>query len=295
MAARKGWILGIIIFSSMILLIFVIFFMMAKISARGDFNLAGIGSKIALIELKGVIYNSRPIVRQFEKYRKDESVKAVVFRIDSPGGGVAESQEIYEAAKKTREAGKVVVASMGSVAASGGYYVACGTDTIVANPGTTTGSIGVIAEIPNAKRLLEKIGIDFTVIKSGQFKDTGSPFKEMTPTERKYLQSLIDDAFEQFASVVATERRMSREEVSKIADGRVFTGQQAKENGLIDVIGTYQDAIDLAATMAGLTGEPKLIREKREKFTLFDLLFLDLGEKINSLQSWPRIKYLMMY
>lgn len=295
MAAKKGWTLGLIIFISMILLIFIIIFMMVRISAKGDFDFANVGNKIAIIELKGVITNSRPIVRQFERYRKDKSIKAIIFRIDSPGGGVAASQEIYDAVKKARDSGKIIVASMGSVAASGGYYVACAADTIVANPGTTTGSIGVIAEIANIKKLLEKIGIDFIVIKSGPFKDTGSPYREMTTTERKHLQSWIDDAYAQFTKVVATERGMSLEEVSKVADGRVFTGQQAQENGLIDVLGTYEDAIELAAEMAGMTGEPKLVKQKRKKITILDLLFLDIGEKIDRLQGWPKIKYQMIY
>ncbi|MBN1352335.1 signal peptide peptidase SppA [candidate division KSB1 bacterium] len=294
MSARKGWLVGLIIVAVMFFMIFVILVMMMGISFQGDFDIAGMGNKIAVIELQGVIYNSQRIVTQFEKYRKDESIAAIVFRIDSPGGGVAESQEIYEAVKKSRNAGKNVVVSMGSVAASGGYYIACGADTIVANPGTTTGSIGVIAEIPNTKALMDKIGIRFNIVKSGRFKDTGSPFRDITSEERAYLQGWIDDAYHQFVNVISEERKMDVEDVLKLADGRVFTGKQAESNGLIDVLGTYQDAIHIAAQMAGLSGEPNVVREKRKKVTLFDLLFMDMDEVFNMIQGGPRLKYQMI-
>jgi protease-4 len=231
------------------------------------------GGNVGVIELLGPIYDSGRLVRQFEAYGKDKSVKAILFRIDSPGGFVAPSQEIYEAARRVREGGKPVVASMGNVAASGGYYAACGADTIMANPGSTTGSIGVVAEFVNLEKLLDNIGVRFETVKSGRFKDTGSPYRDLTADDRAYLQSWIDDAYGQFVDVVARERRMTPEQVRRIADGRVFTGRQAQSLGLVDALGDYHDAVRLAGRMAGIKGEPELVRWRVRRVTLFDLLF----------------------
>ena len=228
---------------------------------------------VGIVELLGPIYDSERIVRQFETFGDQKSVKAIVFRIDSPGGLVAPSQEIYEAVKRVRDGKKPVVVSMGSVAASGGYYVACGADTIMANPGTTTGSIGVVAEFLNLQKLMEKIGVRFETVKSGKFKDTGSPHRDLTEEDRAYLQSWIDDAYEQFVGVVSRERHLSKTEVLKLADGRAFTGQQAKSLGLVDTLGDYRAAIRLAARMGKIKGEPELIRWHLRRITLFDLLF----------------------
>jgi protease-4 len=253
------------------------------------------GSKIAVVELSGTIYDSRSIVRQFKYYRRDRSIKGIVFHINSPGGGVAASQEIYEEVKKTRDKDKVIIASMSSVAASGGYYVALGADKIMANPGTTTGSIGVIAEIPNLRRLLDKVGIDFTVIKSGQFKDTGSPYRGMTGAERAYLQRWVDDAFDQFVDAVAEGRNMERKQVLSAADGRIFTGKQALSLGLVDTLGTYEDAVRLVADLVGIKGEPRIVKERKRSMTLFDLLTQDVRGLLNSVQAWPRLKYQMTF
>jgi len=261
----------------------------------GNMTLSTSGSKIAVVELNGTILDSRSIVRQFKNYRRDRSIKAIVFHINSPGGGVAASQEIFEEVNKTRKKGKYIIASMSSVAASGGYYVAVGANKIMANPGTTTGSIGVIAEIPNVRRLMEKIGVDFTVIKSGKFKDTGSPYRGMTSGERAYLQSWVDDAFDQFVDAVVQGRNMERSEVLKVADGRVFTGKQAYGLGLVDTLGTYEDAIRLAAVEVGIEGEPRLVKEQRRRVTFFDLFFQDVRHLFNEIQSWPRLKYQMVF
>ena len=241
--------------------------------ADDGINLSSGGDKVAVVELMGPIYDSRSIVRQFKLYGEHESVKAILFRIDSPGGGVAAAQEIYEVVKRIRDEGKPIIASMGSVAASGGYYVACGADTIMANPGTTTGSIGVIAQFPNVSQLMDKIGIKFETIKSGRYKDTGSPYRDVTPLDRRHLQSWVDDAFHQFVDVVALERNMPERYVLRVADGRVFTGKQAQQEGLIDLLGDYQTAIQLAAEMGEIEGEPTIVRERRRRITLFDLLF----------------------
>jgi protease-4 len=180
---------------------------------------------------------------------------------------------------------------MGSVAASGGYYIACAADTIVANPGTTTGSIGVIMEMMNATELLNKIGIRFDVIKSGRYKDSGSPFRPMTDDDRKYFQRYVDDAYEQFVGVVATERELEKSEVLKLADGRVFTGQQALEMGLIDLTGTYQEALALAAEVTNIEGKPHVVTPRKRKVTIWDILFGDLEQHLIRLQTLPVLRY----
>lgn len=253
-------------------------------------SLPSTGEKVGVIELIGPIYDSSRMVRQFEQMGKQRSIKAIVFRIDSPGGGVAASQEIYEAVKRVRDSGKPVVASFGSVSASGGYYVACGADTIVANPGTTTGSIGVIAEFMNAADLLKKIGIQFQIIKSGRFKDTGSSHRELTEADKAYLQSWIDDAYDQFVTVVQIERNLSGDAVKRLADGRVFTGRQAFENGLVDVIGDYNTAIDIAAEMAGIDGKPDLVKIGKRNVTVFDLFFQQIEGVLRGLNG-ASLKY----
>ncbi|MBC7188218.1 MAG: signal peptide peptidase SppA [Calditrichaeota bacterium] len=260
-------------------------------SAGGEaMGFPSFGAKVAVVELTGTIVDPRPVVRQLKQYRRDGSIKAIVLRIESPGGGVAASQEIYEEVRKTREAGKVIVASLGSVAASGGYYVAVGATRIMANPGTTTGSIGVIAEIPNIRRLLDKLGIGFTVIKSGKFKDTGSPYRELTDAERAYLQQWVDDAFAQFLDAVVEGRKMERAQVLALADGRVFTGLQAVRSGLVDTLGTFEDALRLAADLAGIKGEPRIVRQER-RLRLIDLLFQNARLFIEALERWPRLSY----
>lgn len=294
MASKQGWIIGFIVLASIIFLIFALSLVISNIGKRAHYEVTS-GSHIALVEVKGVIFSAEDVVRQFEKYAKDKSVKGIVLRIESPGGGIAAAEEIYQKVKQVRDAGKVVVASMGSVAASGGYYIACGADTIMANLGTITGSIGVISEIPNTAGLMSKLGIRFEVIKSGKYKDTGSPHRPMSEEEKRYMQNLIDDAFAQFVDVVATERKMDRATVLRYADGRVFTGQQALAYALIDTIGTYEDAINLTGKLAGISGKPKTIKERKRKITIFDLLFQDVRLIFDSLQSWPRVKYQLVF
>jgi len=294
MAKKQDWIIGGIIFGAIfICTIFFIIFML-QIGGKSDMTLSGAGEKVAIIELEGVIYSSENMVRQFKKFGKDETVKAIVFRINSPGGGIAASQEIYEHVKRVRDNGKPIVVSMGSVAASGGYYVALGADTIMANPGTTTGSIGVIAEFPNFRKLLDKIGISITVIKSGNFKDAGSPYREIKPEEMAYFQSWIDNGYDQFVSTVVNERQLSRDTVLKLADGRVYSGEQALTYNLIDTLGTFDDAINLAAEMGGIKGEPKVIRDRLRKMTMFEMLTEDAEVLLSRhLSLWPQMKYMM--
>jgi len=232
--------------------------------------------QIASLELEGVISDSQEFVDQLKDYGNRSGIQAVVLRINSPGGGVAASQEIFQALKKFREeTKKKVVVSMSSVAASGGYYIACGADRIYANPGTITGSIGVIAEWYNYGDLLRWAKMQNVVVKSGVFKDSPSPTRPLTEEERAYFQALINDMYAQFVTAVATSRKMRDEDVRKLADGRVFTGQQAKMDGLVDEVGTYQDAVAAAARMAGIKGSPKILRPTKRKLSILDLMLGD--------------------
>lgn len=272
---RKDWLIGLGVAFALVL---AILWMAGRASksrsgAAESVHFSAGGGNVGVVELLGPIYESERIVKQFETFGEEKSIKAIVFRIDSPGGLVVPSQEIYEAVRRVRDGGKPVVASMGNLAASGGYYAACGADTLMANPGTTTGSIGVVAEFLNLQKLMNKIGVTFETVKSGKFKDTGSPHRELTPEDRVYLQSWIDDAFGQFVDVVARERRLSKTAVMKIADGRVFTGRQAKALGLVDLLGDYRDAVRLAGRLGKIKGEPELVRWRTRRITLFDLLF----------------------
>ena len=293
MARGRDWFLGFLLVAA--LGIFIFFVISIFWSAPEDgFELAA-GRHIGLVKVEGVILESEGVVKEIERFGDDDNAAALIVRIDSPGGGVAASQEIYEAVKKVRDDGKFVIASMASVAASGGYYLACGADTIMANPGTTTGSIGVIAEMINTTELLNKIGVKFEVIKSGKYKDSGSPWRPMTEEDRRYFQSYVDDAYDQFVEVVAKERGLEKSEIMKFADGRVFTGQQALANRLIDVLGTYQDAVALAAQAVGLEGRPRVVTPRKRRVTMFDLLFGDLEQYWIRLHTLPVLRYQMVW
>jgi protease IV len=273
-----------------ILACIVIGFVMLMVYVVGDWGeetetlAAGSGQKIAVVELKGEITSAENIVRQIKKYREQRGVKAILLRIDSPGGGVVPSQEMYEEVRKTRDGGKPVVISMGSLAASGGYYVACGGSRIVANRGTLTGSIGVVSQFLQLKDLLGKVGVDLKTIKSGKLKDAGSSTRKMTEADEKYFQGLIDEVYGQFTSVVESERNLSHAEVLAIADGRVFTGERAVEIGLVDTIGTYEDAISITAGLAGIEGRPTIVRERKRR-SMLDGLAGDVAEGLASVKQ----------
>lgn len=250
-------------------------------------------NQVASLELEGVILDSQEFVDQLEDYGKRSGVRSVVIRINSPGGGVAASQEIFEAIKKFRsETEKKVVVSMASVAASGGYYVACAADKIFANPGSITGSIGVIAEWYNYGDLLQWAKLQNVVFKSGELKDAGSATRPLSEEENAFFQSLIDNIHSQFVSAVADSRNMEEEAVRMLADGRVFTGLQAKSNHLVDEIGTLQDAIEAAAKMAGISGPPKILKPMKKDISLLDLI---LGARaplsLNSDSSGAHIRF----
>jgi protease IV len=228
------------------------------------------GDKIAVVEIHGVITQSFPVIDEIHQHLADDAVKAIILRIDSPGGGVGPSQEIYREVLKAKQKKKMVT-SMGAVAASGGYYVACASDLIVANPGTITGSIGVIMQFSNFEELLKKIGVKGVVLKSGEHKDIGSPFREMTPEEKKIMQETLDNVHQQFIRAVADGRNLDPAKVLPIADGRIMTGEQAKQLGLVDKMGNLDDAIEEAAKLVGIEGRPHVLYPKK-KFTLWELL-----------------------
>jgi protease IV len=253
--------------------------------------------KVAVIRVEGVIMDSQVTVGELKRFSENPSVKAIVLRIDSPGGGVVPSQEIYDAIRQVRsKTSKTVIASMGNVAASGGYYIAAATDRIVANPGTLTGSIGVIMETANVEGLLQKIGVEGVVIKSGKFKDVGSPLRKMSEEERGLMQSVMDDVHKQFIEAVAEGRAMELTEAQGLADGRIFTGRQAKDAKLVDELGNLDDAIQLAADAAGIEGEPKVV-EPRRRFSVRELLESQFAGLFPKLDFHPGIsmKYLMAF
>ncbi|MFZ1976558.1 MAG: signal peptide peptidase SppA [Bacteroidota bacterium] len=284
MSKTAKWILGIL--GILILLFGLIALSVVSwlFSDEEDTSVSTSGSKIAVIELKEKITGSEDIVRQFKKYRENNSVKAIVFRVESPGGGVVASQEIYEEAKKTRDGGKPVIVSMGSEAASGGYYVSCGASKIVANPGTLTGSIGVIMEFLHYHDLMAKIGLDETTIKTGKLKDAGSPFRKTTVEEKAYFKMLVADVYDQFVDVVAKERKLDRKYVEKYADGRVFTGRQAVELGFVDTLGTMEDAVNIAALLGGIKGRPTVVKEVKHK-SFMDRIFGDAASDLSQLKN----------
>jgi protease-4 len=225
--------------------------------------------KVALVKVEGLLTTSAAIVEELNDYAEDPSIKAIIIRIDSPGGGVVVSQEIYNAVKKAKKDGKKVVVSMGTVAASGGYYVAAAADKIVANPGTLTGSLGVKMEFANIEKLLDKIGVKGTVVKAGAYKDIGSPYRDMTVQEKKLLQDVIDDVHNQFIEAIVEGRNLPIADVKAIADGRIFTGRQALKLKLVDQLGDLSDSIRVAGELAGIKGKPQVV-EKRKKMPFLD-------------------------
>lgn len=269
----------------------IVFALIAVLSLMVTFtHKVPIGEKVALIRIEGMIIDSANVIDELKEYAKDSSVKAIVIRVDSPGGAVAPSQEIYEEIRKIKEHKKVVV-SMGSVAASGGYYISAPADKIVANAGTLTGSIGVIMEIPNVGGLMEKIGVETQIIKSGRHKDMASAFRSLSPEEKQILQTVLDDVHDQFIRAVSEGREMNFEEIKSLADGRVFTGRMAKDLGLVDELGNLQDAVMLAGKLTGIEGEPKVV-SKKEEFSIFDMIRGSLPEKlIGNAFSGIQLKY----
>ncbi len=284
-----------------IVVLAVVFFLLLILGTLFQKTLPGLGGRVALIEVKGVIYDVSPLIRELHVYRDDPTVKAIVVRIDSGGGSAAASQELYEELNKVRHAfGKPVVASLGSVAASGGYYIACASDEIVANPATLTGSIGVIMNMANFETLIQKIGIRYEVIKSGEHKDIGSFHRQMTEEERDIVQEVVTDCYEQFVDDIYYTRSEQlkaallrsnpftssedgptsdpvRQYIYTFADGRFFTGRMAKDYGLVDHLGNLQDAVNRAGQLAGMGVSPRILRKKK-RISFMDFLRGDVHE-----------------
>ena len=252
-------------------------------------------SEIAMVHVNGMLMDSTAIVRQLSKYRRDSKIKAIIVRIDSPGGAVAPAQEIYDEINKIKDANKIVYASLGSVAASGGYYIACAANYVVANPGTLTGSIGAIMAFNNVEELAKKIGVRPAVIKSGAFKDSGSPLRSMQPEELKLLQNVVDDVHQQFVRAVSLGRNLPEDEVKLFADGRVMTGKQAFEFKLVDEFGGLEKTKEILGKKIGIVGHPSVIEEK-EDVPFMDWLMQTVVSKnftqVFSPAPAPRLQYL---
>ena len=297
MSGSKKIILGLLIGSFIVL--FIVFFVIGIVgmmSDRDGSGWAGFGDKIGIVEVKGQIYASDNIVYQLRSYASNSSVKGILLRINSPGGVVGASQEIYDEVLRVRQDyGIPVVVSMGSVAASGGYYIACAGDYIYANPGTMTGSIGVIMQYPVVKDLADKVGIQFQTIKSGRVKDVGNPYREPNEADSLMLSAVINDTYDQFVEAIATNRNLDREKVLEAADGSIYSGRQALELGLVDALGSYETAIEYLAEISGFSDEPRRLmqREKRER-NILDLIGSLADEYLKPLKSaaGPQLLYL---
>ncbi|MDI6742801.1 MAG: signal peptide peptidase SppA [Smithella sp.] len=262
-----------VLFGMLILLVFGLLFYISFFRAglsSGKSSGFSLKNRIGVVLVEGMIADSREITEQLSDFGKNDSIIAVVLRVDSPGGGVAASQEIYDAVVELKKKKKVVV-SMGSIAASGGLLIACAADKIVANPGTITGSISAIMQFANFEELLKKIGVKSQVVKSGEYKDIGSPLRDMTAEEEVIVQELVDDIYNQFVDVIVKDRKIPREKVLEMADGRVFSGRKAKELGLVDQLGDMSSAAKLAGELSGKKGDYDLVYPKKKRLSPFDL------------------------
>jgi len=276
---RRRVLIGLGVIAALLIFFFILLFLIGRYSG-GKTSRFAFGDKIAIVEVKGMITQSSGVIEELQQYLADDGVKAIILRVDSPGGGVGPSQEIYREIMRIKSNSKrKVVTSMGSVAASGGYYIASASDLIVANPGTITGSIGVIMQFSNFEELLKKIGVKGVVLKSGEHKDIGSPFREMTPEEKRIMQEVLDNVHQQFIQAVADGRKLDRSKVAQIADGRILTGEQAKSLGLVDQLGNLQDTIDITAKLAGIVGKPNILYPKR-RISIWDLLIRDMASAV---------------
>ena len=257
----------------LVLFLGTIWVLMATVSENG---LPTVGAKVAVVEIEGIIVDGTAVVRELREHAENPSIKAIVLRVNSPGGVVAPTQEIFAAIQRARKAGKPVVATLGAVAASGGYYVATAADRIYANPGTLTGSIGVVMQMANIEGLLKKVGVEYVVVKAGSYKDVGNFARTMSPEERRMLQALLDDVYSQFVDAVAEGRGLERSEVLAFAEGRIYSGQQALALKMVDEMGGFEDAVEAAGKLANISGRPKLVYP-RKRFSFKDLLESRLG------------------
>jgi protease-4 len=264
LSRRKPLLLTFLILGFVIILFILIVLLGFSSISKRKASTIGWGEKVGVVKVEGIILKSQPVIDQLHRYKKNRTIKAVVLRVDSPGGAVGPAQEIFEEVKRLSES-KPVVVSMGSVAASGAYYISAPASWLIANPGTITGSIGVVMDVRNLEDLLSWMKIKHETIKSGQMKDIGSPYREMTDEERAHLQGIIQDVHQQFEQAVAEGRKLDMDKVHVLADGRIFTGRQALGQGLVDQLGNLPDAINKAAELAGIKGEPEVVWPPRKR------------------------------
>ena len=283
MARGRSLLKGLGILFVLVLIFFVAVFFYAYLTGGEAGVLTALGGdSVGVVQVEGTINDSHDIIETLKQFGETGGVKAIVLRVDSPGGAVAPTQEIYEEIEKLKKK-KPVIASFGGMAASGGYYIGSACDQIVANPGTLTGSIGVIMELGNVEELLKKIGVQGYSVKSGANKDIGSPLKPLTPEGRAILQGLVNNVHAQFVSAVAKGRRLTEEKVRELADGRVYSGEQAKDLGLVDVLGNMEDAVELAAKRVGIKGKPQVVYSRSEQKGWFERMF-----SATWLRGWTR-------
>ena len=295
---RHPFLFSIIMMAGCFTLIFVslMFFLSAGAAMFGssiDKDIGKADGNIGIVEITGVIFTSKEIIEDIKAFREDENIRAIVLRIDSPGGGIGPSQEIYREVIKTRS-DKKIISSMGSVAASGGYYIASATEGIIANSGTITGSIGVIMEYTNLMEIAQKIGISPIVIKSGEYKDMGSPLREPKESEKRIFQDIVNNLHKQFVSDVANAREMDIQAVESLSDGRIYTGQQALNLKLVDRLGNLEDAVRWAGELAGIEGELKPVYPiKDDKVSFFKRLIESLLKDINVSGMMNNMRYIV--
>jgi len=278
---RSRTLLWIVIGGGAFFLFLLAVFALVYVSLRSsrEARLGGFGDKIGIVDIEGLIVTPKNVVPQLKQYAEDDSIKAIILHINTPGGGVAASQEIYNEVKRIRdEKKKKIIASIETVGASGGYYIASACNKIFADDGSIVGSIGVIAEWVNYGDLMRWAKLKQQLLKAGEFKDTGNPTRDLTPAERAYMQGIVDNMHTQFIEAVAEGRHLKVEDVRPLADGKVWTGQQALPLKLVDQLGDFGTAVKETARSVGIKGEPNLIKPEKEKKTLLDLLFGDVSE-----------------
>jgi protease IV len=266
-----------------VLAVFSLVYLTIHASGGESAGFDGFGDRIGVVDLDGVILSPQPVVSELKKFGDDSSIKAIILHVNSPGGGVAASEEIYREVKRIRkEKNKKIVVSIETVGASGAYYVSAASDKIYADSGSIVGSIGVIAQWVNYGDLLKWAKLKDVVIKTGEFKDTGNPARDLTPAEQAYMQSLIDDMFHQFIKAVADGRGLKYDDVKSIANGKVWTGEQAQTMKLIDNVGDFETAVTETAKSVGISGEPTLVHPEKDRRTLMDLLLGDVSQYLPS-------------
>jgi protease IV len=291
--SRKTVIVLVVVAAVLLTVMVGLFLAFAITSSESDVSSFKTWNKgLGYVEIEGTIVDATETVRQLKALEHNSQVKGILIRVDSPGGVTSPSHEIYEEIRRIRDGGMPIIVSMGSLAASGGYYVSAPATRIVANPQTLTGSIGVIMEFPVLRGMMDKIGVKVEVVKSRVHKDIGSPFRDMTDQDRELLQGVVTDAYDQFVSIVSTERKIPEDSVRAFADGRIMTGRQALAFGLVDTLGTFEDAKRIAASLCGIEGEPRLIRASRRINSWMRDLLMGTAEGLFGGFGFPRMRYI---